>query len=615
MDTRTEKPNYSSLAIFAVLGILISAGWGYLYGGGQYLRSHHYRHPYIAWGMQIAEDGMYLMKMNEGFGRSAQQKLAMYSGSIPGYDAAIWKYELQTGRALSNWDYIHWSEIYGWLNDQYMAREKAKSMAGFGAFLGLVLTAIFISLSLWERSTRDRRKLARKTKSWFLWGLLQIKCAGVPLPEKRDYSPNILISGRMGSGKSSEEDNVITQWREAGRSAVIIDYKNEKIQKFYHQGDLILNPFITRSVRYAFKADAKDTLEQAAMGEAFFPPSDHPVHNHFQIGGRQIMQEILRLCDTNSDMWRLVHDRAELVQRLKRTPARVYLEAGTDEAASHVTSLMANFAVIQHFQAGAGPDDFGARSFVRLARKAPGPFLWVPLSEKQRPALAPFLSVFAGIIISEILDQPDALPEERLLLGLDEIGQIPVVDRLGAALTAGRKPGIFILAAAQHANQIARKYGNEWKEIFGGFGTKLVLGQPDADGAEFWSRELGVQEVKVKRKNWSQGESGTTRGWTESDELRPRVRADELRALPNLRGYIQVSHHPAVQVKIKINKCPNIFTVGPSWNRTARDEPSAGEVLRNELSRAAASPVTPEPKLASPLVDLDAFGAGLNAKS
>lgn len=181
-----------------------------------------------------------------------------------------------------------------------------------------------------------------------------------------------------------------------------------------------------------------------------------------------------------------------------------------------------------------------------------------------------------------------------LLLGLDELGQIPAINRLAAALTAGRKPGLFVVAAAQHVNQVAHKYGDQWKETFANFGTKLILGQGDAETAEFWSLEIGETEICEWHRSMGSSHGSVldnphhSRSRTEHIRMRRRVLAHEIRELPRLKGYLMLGHHPAVKVRLKPRGRPDVCTPGPHWSRSASDGLSAGEALRKKFSSGKA---------------------------
>lgn len=179
--------------------------------------------------------------------------------------------------------------------------------------------------------------------------------------------------------------------------------------------------------------------------------------------------------------------------------------------------------------------------------------------------------------------------KKDLMLGLDELSQIPAVNRLAAALTAGRKPGLFVVAAVQHVNQVAIKYGEHWKEAFANFSTKLILGQGDAESSNFWSKEIGETEIREwhRSKSWSQGSlldnlhsSGSR---TEHVRLRPRVLAHEIRELPRLRGYLMLGHYPAVKVRLKPRNRPTVCDPHLLDRRRKSESLSAGEALREKL--------------------------------
>lgn len=379
---------------------------GYIVGGGWYLEEHQYPHPFLSWFAQQLQTAVYESGPDRRPERTLQDWLSKKTNSVEGYRAARFAHEVKTHTATNQWDYQHWRTILRWLSDQASAQRHAFVFAAAASIAGILALLGLFRLLTWEKETRPRRRLARITARQA--GRHPIRITGVPLPAGLHREPHILIAGRTGQGKSTALADFVCQWRAQGKSAVIVDYKSELIRKFWKRGDKILNPFLRYSRPYSLLADAQDDLQLTAVAEALAPTKGHPVSDHFQVGARTIISEALREARSNLELWEMLHSREVIAEKLWNTPARTFLESGGKEAASFMSTLMNSLSMIQHFPAVAGREAFSIRRFVRTSLDRPGPFLWIPISERQRSALSPFVTVVGGIVIDEKLDMPDA---------------------------------------------------------------------------------------------------------------------------------------------------------------------------------------------------------------
>lgn len=193
-------------------------------------------------------------------------------------------------------------------------------------------------------------------------------------------------------------------------------------------------------------------------------------------------------------------------------------------------------------------------------------------------------------------------PGWRFYIFLDELGQIPPVGGLHAALTAGGKSGLFLVAGVQHVSQLNRYGPNEAKAILSSFGARLVLRQGDAESAEYWSRQIGATEIREWHRSKSDGPAGSGSSESEHVRIRARVLPHQLQELQKLHGYLLVTHHPAAAVRLEPVDRKTVLPAGFVPRDPDVDPPTASEAFESE--RAAAGPdvagEAPDPTASTP---------------
>ena len=464
-----------------------------------------------------------------------------------------------------------------------------------GALTFLLSAAAFLTLAGIRDARapdRARRKLARNTSPPCA-RRAQLTLAGVPLPEGSEYEPHVLMAGKTSMGKSVAIDSLIAQARVAGHSALVIDYNCEMIVRHFRRGDLVFNPFYRAGVPYSILADCQGELHRRSIAHAFFPVAEDSIHEYFNSAGRIITSQAIKKSRTNLDLWRMLGDRQVMSEAVQKTIAASYFEPSNKTTGEYVNSLVTALECLGHFPASAGvdPGTVSIRKFIRQARVKPGRFLWVIVPSATRDALRHILPVIGGIAINEILSLGNAPAGWRFYVFLDELSQIPPVGGLHDALTAGRKPGLFLVAGVQHIAQLDKYGPSEAKAILSSFGARLVLRQGDAESAEYWSHQIGATEIKEWHRSVSNNPGGTGSGQSEHVRIRPRVLPHQIQELRKLRGYLLVTHHPAAAVGLQTVDRKLVLREDFVLRDPDGDPPTAAEAFESEIS--GAGPVSP----------------------
>ncbi len=177
------------------------------------------------------------------------------------------------------------------------------------------------------------------------------------------------------------------------------------------------------------------------------------------------------------------------------------------------------------------------------------------------------------------------------------------------ALIAGRKPGLAVEAGVQGISQLRQNYGHDGAQtLMSCFSTTLILRQADPDSADYFSRKIGDHEVREWQRSEGQstGSSNTSNSSGRSEQVRVKrqVLPAELRALPDLEGYLLMGHHPVARVTLPVPALPpKVIEPFTPWlpgqePTCARAVREAGAPEKNQKPAAATpAPSAPEPSV------------------
>ncbi len=153
------------------------------------------------------------------------------------------------------------------------------------------------------------------------------------------------------------------------------------------------------------------------------------------------------------------------------------------------------------------------------------------------------------------------------------------------ALIAGRKPGLAVEAGVQGISQLRQNYGHDGAQtLMSCFSTTLILRQADPDSADYFSRKIGDHEVREWQRSEGQstGSSNTSNSSGRSEQVRVKrqVLPAELRALPDLEGYLLMGHHPVARVTLQCPRCRRKLSSHSPPGHRARNPPARGQCGR-----------------------------------
>jgi len=366
-----------------------------------------------------------------------------------------------------------------------------------------------------------------------------------PLDETKHFK----FIGTTGTGKSTAIRELLGGALHRGDRAVIADPDGGYLQRFYaaNRGDVILNPFEPRSLKWDLFAEIRNPYDFDQLARSLIPDGagdDRPWRQYGQTFVAATMRQAhaCRICDL-TEFHRLLTTAPpdELRMLLEGTPAAPYLAAGNDKmfgsTRSVVTTAVAPLSYIST-QEAAG---FSIRRWIQEGRGV----LFLPYRADQIAALRGLISTWMRIAIFETMSLSEG--DAKLWFVVDELDALGAIDGLKDALARLRKFGGRCILGLQSIAQVSGTYGRaEAETIIENCGNTLILRCSASEGggtAQFASRLIGDREIireQISRSRrpdeWLPTTSSSDHHHTEA-----AVMASEIEQLPDLTGYLKLA--------------------------------------------------------------------------
>jgi type IV secretion system protein VirD4 len=177
-------------------------------------------------------------------------------------------------------------------------------------------------------------------------------------------------------------------------------------------------------------------------------------------------------------------------------------------------------------------------------------YLYAPAHQQRRlrPLFVALICAVARKAQELAAEQPSGMLNPRLLLCLDEAGNIAAIPDLPELATTGRGQGIQLLSIFHDLGQMRHRYGPKAATIFNGHKAKLFLsGQAEVASLELAGKLIGdevVAEISV-----STSQNGTSR--TTSQRHRRLAPPERLRQLRPRHAVLIYGHLPPVRIRLR----------------------------------------------------------------
>jgi Type IV secretion-system coupling protein DNA-binding domain len=387
-----------------------------------------------------------------------------------------------------------------------------------------------------------------------------ITLAGTPVPA-RDETKHFKLIGTTGTGKSTAIHEIMSSALSRGDRAVIADPDAGYLQRFYRpdRGDVVLNPFDRRSVKWDLFSEIKSDYDVEQLARALIP--DHEGQDRSWRGyartfftavtrqaheaGTQDVDELYRLL--------VVADTGELRGLVRGTPAQPFLDEDNSRMFDSIRSVTSSAVGALQYVGRQTAQRFSVREWVR--EETPG-VLFIPYKAGQIAALRSTISAWMRLAIFEAMDQDQPRDvdssdsNDRLWFVVDELDALGQIDGLKDALARLRKFGGRCVLGFQSIAQVSNTYGQgEAHTIVENCGNTLILRCSASEGggtARFASQLIGDREVRHATVSRSRRTTEFFGSVTHSEHLsvEPAVLPSQVEQLPDLTGYLKYASDP-----------------------------------------------------------------------
>jgi type IV secretory pathway TraG/TraD family ATPase VirD4 len=401
-----------------------------------------------------------------------------------------------------------------------------------------------------QRRTARRQLLRREP-------LLTLAGVGIrPQEEAKHFK----LIGTTGTGKSTAIRELLAAALERGDRAVITDPDGGYLARFHDpgRGDVILNPFDWRSLKWDPLAEIRAAYDAEQLASSLIPATEDASGREWRGYARTFLSAIVRRCHEQgrrdaADLWRLlaIAPLAELRPMVAGTPAQPFLEPENGRMFGSIRSVASSAAAALEHVRGQRARPLSVREWIDNGSGV----LFLPYQASQIAALRTIIATWVRLAIFEIMT--DERAGRRLWLVVDELDALGAIDGLKDALARLRKFGGRCVLGFQSLAQVSSTYGGgEAQTIVENCANTLILrcsASEHGGTSQFAARLIGEREVA--RRSTSRGRDGSGlpggQGWRRSTSVSEQrlteaaVLASELEQLPDLTGYLKTASSAA----------------------------------------------------------------------
>lgn len=417
----------------------------------------------------------------------------------------------------------------------------------------------------------DGRKAQRRTARLQSVRLQpQLTICGVGI-SPHDEVKHFKLIGTTGTGKSTAIRELIAGALDRGDRAVITDPDGGYLARYHDpgRGDVILNPFDSRSLQWDPFAEVREPYDSEQLASSLIPTTEDASGREWRGYARTFLAAVVRRCHefgrrNAAELWRLIATAPsnELRPIVANTPAQPFLEPENARMFGSIRSIAASAAsALEHVQAQRARP-FSVRDWVGAGRGT----LFLPYQANQIAALRTVIATWVRLAIFEIMCNEGH--DRRLWLIVDELDALGAIDGLKDALARLRKFGGRCVLGFQSLAQVSGTYGTwEAQTIVENCANTLILrcsASEHGGTSMFASRLIGEREVC--RRSTSRGRDGSGlpggRGWRRSMNVSEQrvteaaVLAAELEQLPDLTGYLKTASS-SVWLRVRLQREPH----------------------------------------------------------
>jgi type IV secretory pathway TraG/TraD family ATPase VirD4 len=390
-----------------------------------------------------------------------------------------------------------------------------------------------------------------------------ITLAGRAVPAQ-DETKHFKLIGTTGTGKSTAIQEILGGALARGDRAVIADPDASYLKRFHssERGDVILNPFDERSVKWDLFSEIENPYDVEQLARSLIPDhegSDRSWRGYARTFFSAVTEQAREAGVTDTaELYRLlvVADTGELRTLVHGTPAQPFLDEHNSKMFDSIRSVTSSAVGALGYIARQKASAFSVREWV--AAQTPG-VLFMPYKAGQIAALRSTISAWMRLAIFEAMDQDEQSVEganadaKRLWFIVDELDALGQIDGLKDALARLRKFGGRCVLGFQSISQVSSTYGHgDAHTIVENCGNTLILRCSASEGggtARFASQLIGEREVMRTTVSRSRRPSEIIGSVSQSEHfaVEAAVLPSQIEQLADLTGYLKHASDPQWQ--------------------------------------------------------------------
>lgn len=383
-----------------------------------------------------------------------------------------------------------------------------------------------------------KRYLLRKRKASAL------KIAGIPII-KDSETTGILITGSQATGKTNAIFELLKVIRARGDRALTFSLAGDFIERFYKEGDKVLNPFDERCPAWDLWAECTATYHFDMIAAAIVPEAQGE-NKFWNQAARDVISSVLRqLADDPNRSIPLLVDYVSrmpmerLFYILQGTEAATVIDPSSEKTAQSIRGTAATYARSFKYLHDGGTI-FRIREWV--LNDEGSDWLFLNANAEQLESIRPVLTAWVEIFSSAVLSLPPS-NKRRIWLILDELPALNKIPSLEQYLANARKHGGCHVLGFQQLSQLKDRYGQNGASTISGLcATRVAMRQNDIDSAKWVAGSFGEREFLEQQQGTSYGANEIRDGVSLTSQRKKIeiVLPSEILNLNNLEGYLML---------------------------------------------------------------------------
>jgi type IV secretory pathway TraG/TraD family ATPase VirD4 len=381
---------------------------------------------------------------------------------------------------------------------------------------------------------------------------------GLPVLES-DETKHFKLIGTTGTGKSTGIRALLGGALARGDRAVIADPDGGYLERFYHpdRGDVILNPFDQRSVKWDIFGEVKQSYDIEQLARSLIADTESASGGEWRAYARTFFAAVMKQSRAlgnreASELYRLLTAApdAELRILLEATPAQPFLAEGNSRMFGSIRSVTGSAISAFPYIDEQTSSPFSVRDWVKQGRGV----LFIPYRADQIASLRDLIATWVRLAIFQTMSAAEG--DVHLWFIIDELDALGRIDGLKDALARLRKFGGRCILGLQSIGQVSAIYGHgEAQTIVENCGNTAIFRCSASEGggtSRFASKLIGEREVirlttstgRTSPSLFSNQHASKTTTLSEQYTTETAVMASEIEQLADGVGYVKLASQP-----------------------------------------------------------------------